>query len=475
MLQRKSAGQGSKGQFNDAALARLEKLNLSVKENSFVRSPLSVRVSPNRSPLRSALASPKFPLKLHEGRHRRSKSDQPAILDSQGSTVCKVPLLLENRCKALLRRHNSIFAEKPVPETAIESGKAMTKEEIVEELSNHFDFSQDAPPTRLEYYRLLKLLGKGAFGKVILGVHRLTGMHVAIKAIEKARLDSEYAKRKVFQEVFLLKRIRHRNVVRILEVFESAKHVLIVMEFTSGGDLLQFVKLKKRLSEAEARLIFRQIVDGAIAIHSHGVLHRDFKLDNILLDGNYSTIKICDFGVSRILKRGQVCFDKCGTPAYIAPEIIAEQGYEGYSVDTWSIGVMLYAMVTGTVPFRAPSIQELHKLVLKGKYSLPDHVSPMLADLLSQMMCILPNNRISLQKVLSHPWLTYEALSSEPCVAPSFKVKKFRVEPRVLLDEFLLAKVEALGWPQQVLIDCLTANEMNYGTAAYFLLHLALN
>jgi serine/threonine protein kinase len=351
----------------------------------------------------------------------------------------------------------------------------MTKEQIVAELLSHFTESQEAPATRLEYYRLVKQLGKGAFGKVLLGVHRLTGMHVAIKAIEKARLDSEYAKRKVFSEVFLLKRIHHRHVVRILEVFESSKHVLLVMEYTSGGDLLQFVKYKKRLSEAEARLIFRQIVEGAIAIHSYGILHRDFKLDNILLDGNYSTIKICDFGVSRILKRGQVCYDKCGTPAYIAPEIIAEQGYEGFSVDTWSIGVMLYAMTTGTVPFRAPSISELHKLVLKGQYSLPEHISPALGDLLGHMMAIVPSSRLSLQNVLQHPWMTYEPLSDEPSLAPLFKAKRFLVEPRVTLDVFLLAKVESLGWPQQVLIDCLTANELNYGTAAYFLLHLALN
>lgn len=475
MKQRKGASLDSKGEFSEATLARLEKLRLSVKSTSYNRSPGSAFATPHMSPLRSALASPKFPIKFSDPRHRRSKSDQQVILDAQRTGVCKVPLLLETRCKTLLRRHNSIISEKPAQDTAIEDGKMMTKNEIVEVFSLHFNTSEEPPATRLEYYRLVKLLGKGAFGKVILGVHKLTGVQVAIKAMEKARLDTEYAKRKVFQEVFLLKRIRHRHVVRIYEVFETARHVLIVMEFASGGDLLQFVKYKKRLCEAEARFIFRQIVEGAIAIHSYGILHRDFKLDNILLDGHYSEIKICDFGVSRILKRGQACFDKCGTPAYIAPEVIAEQGYEGFGADTWSIGVILYAMVTGSVPFRAPSIPELHKLILKGKYSIPEEASSELVDLITRMMCIIPSNRISLQQVLLHPWVACEAPFSEISIAPIFKPRRNKAKSRVALDEFLLTKVEAWGWPRQVVIDCLTTNEMNYGTAAYFLLQLTLN
>lgn len=204
------------------------------------------------------------------------------------------------------------------------------KERISSYISSYFIKHLDDPPTTLDLYRIGKMIGKGAFGKVLLGVHKLTGMNVAIKTIEKAQLKNEHAKRKVFQEVYILKKIRSKYVVKIFEVFESSKHFLIVMEYAGGGDLLQFVKAKGRLSENEARRIFGQIIEGAIEIHTNGVLHRDFKLDNVLLDSQYSYCKVCDFGVSKLIKKGQVINEQCGTPAYLAPEIIVDRGYEGF-------------------------------------------------------------------------------------------------------------------------------------------------
>lgn len=165
-------------------------------------------------------------------------------------------------------------------------------------------------------------------------------------------MKDEYQKKKVLQEVHLLKKVRHQNVIRLLEVFESPKHLLMVMEYAGGGDLLQYVKKRRRLDEDEARRIFRQIVYGLAHCHCRSVLHRDIKLDNILLD-NEGEIKICDFGVSRIIKKNQRITEQCGTPAYIAPEIISDSGYEGFNADIWSLGVLLYAMLCGTVPFKA--------------------------------------------------------------------------------------------------------------------------
>jgi serine/threonine protein kinase len=141
----------------------------------------------------------------------------------------------------------------------------------------------------------------------------------------------------------LLKKIKHSNVIRLLEVFESTRHLLIVMEYAGGGDLLRLVKRKGRLEESDAKFIFKQIAYGLAHIHCRSVIHRDIKLDNILLD--------------------------CGTPAYLAPEIINDKGYEGFFVDVWSLGVLLYAMLCGTVPFKAPNLDELHKLILKGVWA----------------------------------------------------------------------------------------------------------
>jgi 5'-AMP-activated protein kinase, catalytic alpha subunit len=150
----------------------------------------------------------------------------------------------------------------------------------------------------------------------------------------------------------LLKKVRHSNVIRLLEVFESPKHLLMVMEYAGGGDLLQYVKKRKRLEESEAKSIFKQIIYGLAHCHCRSVLHRDIKLDNILLD-NDGQIKLCDFGVSRVIGKKQHITEQCGTPAYIAPEIISDVGYQGFAADIWSLGVLLYAMVCGTVPFKA--------------------------------------------------------------------------------------------------------------------------
>lgn len=217
----------------------------------------------------------------------------------------------------------------------------------------------EVPITTLDYYKFMKLIGKGAFGKVTLGIHKLTGKQVAIKTVDKSLMKDEYQKKKVLQEVHLLKKVRHQNVIRLLEVFESPKHLLMVMEYAGGGDLLQYVKKRRRLEEEEARRIFRQVVYGLAHCHCRSVLHRDIKLDNILLD-NDGEIKICDFGVSRIIKKNQKITEQCGTPAYIAPEIISDNGYEGFSADIWSMGVLLYAMLCGTVPFKAQNMHDLH-------------------------------------------------------------------------------------------------------------------
>jgi serine/threonine protein kinase len=128
------------------------------------------------------------------------------------------------------------------------------------------------------------------------------------------------------QEVVILKRTRHRNVVRLYEFFETQKHILFVIELCAGGDLLNYVRKRRRLKEDVAKCIFKQIIEGLAYCHSKSILHRDIKLDNILLDSE-GEVKICDFGVSKIVKPGEIMTEQCGTPAYIAPEILRDKGY----------------------------------------------------------------------------------------------------------------------------------------------------
>lgn len=217
------------------------------------------------------------------------------------------------------------------------------REDLIKYTKTYIEKNNELPPTTLDYYEFVKCIGKGAFGKVTLGIHKLTGKYVAIKTIDKVLIKDEFSKRKIFQEVYILKKIRHSNIIRLLEVFESNKHYLMVMEFAGGGDLLHFIKRRGRMQESDAKFIFKQIAYGLAHIHCRSVIHRDIKLDNILLDCE-SGVKICDFGVSKIIKKGQVIKEQCGTPAYIAPEIITDIGYEGFFVDIWSLGKLESAL-----------------------------------------------------------------------------------------------------------------------------------
>jgi serine/threonine protein kinase len=176
------------------------------------------------------------------------------------------------------------------------------------------------------------------------------------------------------------------------------------MEYAGAGDLLHYVKKKRRLAENEARFIFKQVLYGLGHCHCRSVLHRDIKLDNVLLD-NEKGIKLCDFGVSKIIKKHQFIREQCGTPAYIAPEIIADEGYEGFFADLWSLGVVLYAMLCGTVPFKAPNMKELHVLIKKGDYKFPVEISEESKDLIRKLLVLKPEDRLSIPEILAHPWV----------------------------------------------------------------------
>lgn len=203
------------------------------------------------------------------------------------------------------------------------------------------------------------MLGKGAFGKVNLGLHRLTRKLVAIKSTNRDDIREESTKKKMQNEIDILKSLRHPSHIKLLETFSTDKHYLIVMELCPGGDLLNYVRKRRKLKEDAAKLIFRQIMQGISYLHANGIVHRDIKLDNILLDGK-GNVKIGDFGVSKKITQNELLFEQCGTPAYIAPEIVRELGYKGYPVDIWSAGICLYAILYGNVPFKASNGNDLN-------------------------------------------------------------------------------------------------------------------
>jgi len=276
---------------------------------------------------------------------------------------------------------------------------------ILSYIKQYYQKYKKYPSTKMKFYKYGRLLGKGAFGKVNLCLHVLTGRLVAIKSINKTKLKNERYKQKIQLETSIMKSLSSSNyIVKIYETYQTKKHFCIVMEYICAGDLLSYIRKRSKLNEQIAKFIFKQIILSLQFIHSQNIVHRDIKLDNILIDLN-NNIKICDFGVSKKISNNDKMFEQCGTPAYIAPEILKNKGYEGFSVDIWSCGVVLYAMLSGTVPFKGNNLNELHDLIMKGKFNNINDISNDAKHLIKCLLEVDPKKRISINNILNHPWL----------------------------------------------------------------------
>ena len=301
-------------------------------------------------------------------------------------------------------------------------------EKLSEYIKDYYNENGKYPESKIEFYLYGRQIGHGAFGKVNLALHIASGRLVAIKTFSKKHLKNNHAKHKIKNEINILSRLRHPFINQILDSFETDKHIFIIIEYVCG-DLLGFIRKRGKLSESISKLIFKQIIEGLKYIHKKKIVHRDIKLDNILIDLT-NTVKICDFGVSKKISNGDMMYDHCGTPAYIAPEIFGNKGYEGYLCDVWSAGVTLYYMLSGEQPFRADSIKKLEKIVLKGKFEEIEEVSKEGNDLIKEMLQVDPKKRISIDNILKHPWLNNVDLENRK------KLNLFTESEKILLSKF---------------------------------------
>ncbi|XP_074590230.1 SNF1-related protein kinase catalytic subunit alpha KIN10-like [Curcuma longa] len=223
----------------------------------------------------------------------------------------------------------------------------------------------------LQNYKLGKILGIGSFSKVKIAEHLLTGHKVAIKILNRQKVKSMGAEEKVRREIKILSLFMHPHIVRLYEVIETHSNIYVVMEYVESGELFDYIVEKGRLQEAEAHHIFLQIISGVEHCHSNMVVHRDLKPENLLLDSNCN-VKIADFGFSNVMRDGHFLKTSCGSPNYAAPEVISEELYAGPEVDVWSCGVILYALLCGTLPFDDENIPNLYrKIKARNAISLP--------------------------------------------------------------------------------------------------------
>ncbi|CAG8644428.1 12052_t:CDS:2, partial [Acaulospora morrowiae] len=263
-------------------------------------------------------------------------------------------------------------------------------------------------------YLLLQTLGEGEFGKVKLGIHVDTGEEVAIKLIRKESVDTPSRLTKIEREIGVLRRVMHPNIVKLYDVFETDRYIGIIMEYASGGELFDHILAHRYLKERDACRLFAQLISGVDYLHKKNIVHRDLKLENLLLNRNRNII-ITDFGFANQFNgaHDDLMATSCGSPCYAAPELVISEGlYVGSAVDIWSCGVILYAMLSGYLPFDddpsnpdGDNINLLYKYIINTPLVFPEYVSPDARDLLKKMLVPDPAKRCDMKTIMSHRWL----------------------------------------------------------------------
>ncbi|XP_070843953.1 MAP/microtubule affinity-regulating kinase 3-like isoform X2 [Chaetodon trifascialis] len=309
-------------------------------------------------------------------------------------------------------------------------------------------------------YRLLKTIGKGNFAKVKLARHVLTGREVAIKIIDKTQLNPT-SLQKLFREVRIMKILNHPNIVKLFEVIETEKTLYLVMEYASGGEVFDYLVAHGRMKEKEARAKFRQIVSAVQYCHQKHIVHRDLKAENLLLDADMN-IKIADFGFSNEFTVGGKLDTFCGSPPYAAPELFQGKKYDGPEVDVWSLGVILYTLVSGSLPFDGQNLKELRERVLRGKYRIPFYMSTDCENLLKRFLVLNPGKRGTLEQIMKDRWINTG--SDEETLKPF-------IEPELdIRDQKRIDMMVAMGYSREEINDSLTKMKYDDITAAYLLL-----
>ncbi|CAF2100855.1 hypothetical protein BRARA_E02438 [Brassica rapa] len=269
---------------------------------------------------------------------------------------------------------------------------------------------------RLGKYELGRTLGEGNFGKVKFAKDTVSGQPFAVKIIDKSRIADLNFSLQIKREIRTLKMLKHPNIVRLHEVLASKTKINMVMELVTGGELFDKIVSNGKLTETEGRKMFQQLIDGISYCHIKGVFHRDLKLENVLLDAK-GHIKITDFGLSALpqhFREDGLLHTTCGSPNYVAPEVLANRGYEGAASDIWSCGVVLYVILTGCLPFDDRNLVVLYQKICKGDPPIPRWLSPGARTMIKKMLDPNPVTRITVAGIKASEWFKHEYTPSVP-------------------------------------------------------------
>ncbi|GAA5801016.1 hypothetical protein HPULCUR_006456 [Helicostylum pulchrum] len=317
-------------------------------------------------------------------------------------------------------------------------------------------------------YSLQQSIGKGSMGKVKLGVHNVTGEKIAVKIVPRANLQllnqpshtngksiQQIAKEKAreenrevrtIREAHIMMLLKHPNIVGLKDLVLQGPYFYILMDFVNGGQLLHYIVKRQRLSDRRTRQFSRQIVSALDYLHRNSIVHRDLKIENIMIDKSGRNIKIIDFGLSNLFCPERQLTTYCGSLYFAAPELLKANPYSGPEVDVWSLGVVIYVMATGSVPFDDKSMPGLHDKIKKGYVNYPAHLSDECKDLLSRIFITEPTQRIIMTDIIHHPWMNKESASINNYM-PSRKPLTLPLSPKVIER---MAQGFNLGTPDEI-------------------------
>lgn len=284
------------------------------------------------------------------------------------------------------------------------------------------DPNQAKRMTTIGPWRLVRTIGHGATSKVKLAVHRDTGTRCAIKLISRRKFKEQWERsrhkkgaaaesveakeRRVLREASILHILRHPNILRLTDLHVTASHYIMFFEHVEGVRMLDFVQCHRQLSEKVAKKFFRQLLSAVDYLHEAGIVHRDLKIENVMVEEETGNIKLIDFGLSNFHDPQHLLTTYCGSLYFAAPELLHGRPYCGPEVDVWSLGVILYVMVTGQVPFDDANVARLHEKIKTGIVEYPTSMNKQLRSLLERMLTVEPRRRATLTEVMNHPWVT---------------------------------------------------------------------
>lgn len=316
-------------------------------------------------------------------------------------------------------------------------------------------------------YDLEETLGRGHFAVVKLARHVFTGEKVAVKVIDKSKLD-DVSRAHLFQEVRCMKLVQHPNVVRLYEVIDTQTKLYLILELGDGGDLYDYImKHDGGLGEEVAREYFRQIVRAISYCHRLHVVHRDLKPENVVFFERLGMVKLTDFGFSNRFNPGQKLETSCGSLAYSAPEILLGDSYDAPAVDVWSLGVILYMLVCGQAPFQEANDSETLTMIMDCKYTIPVHVSEGCKRLIARMLIREPEKRATLEEIAMDPWLREDANTEPADFLPLVSREHVSEDDHALIIQKMVNGNIAT---KEDILEALDKNEYNHITATYFLL-----